>query len=330
MIEKHCRKEGCSISPIVEGYCIDHFMDEPYPMDDIEIYQTPEEELQKQKKVNKARVSKKKQSNKSIINSHKEEISSKTRENANQCGVKECPNEKFEEDFCKNHYNLIFKQMSTSKSSNDGNLSSNIPKTCIVEGCLHLEHHFGLCEVHYVDLSELENFKSDEEIFVDRKCAIEDCDSKRTKVLEDSCFCKSHHDELANKIKKEKKIKKKTEKLCNVLECEEPRDTRLYCSHHAEYIKMGYDYDMKDWCSKPDCKEEAGIKIGKKWYCKEHGTCKVKYCRNEVHRGGLCKEHYGKKNETKTCKTMNCQEKVYKKGLCENHYSIAIRLERRV
>ncbi|WP_309414938.1 hypothetical protein [Bacillus thuringiensis] len=53
-----------------------------------------------------------------------------------------------------------------------------------------MEHKFGLCEYQYNEISELGDFKSDKEVFEDRRCAVEDCRSKRNKVIKEYCFCK--------------------------------------------------------------------------------------------------------------------------------------------
>ncbi|AFQ29924.1 hypothetical protein BK764_12400 [Bacillus thuringiensis serovar israelensis] len=291
-----CKEEQCSEIAEIKGYCLNH-------------YKSEGKQVKGKDKTPKVVV---------------------TLEMSNRCGIKDCTKVLFDEDFCEKHANLINSQVSVDESFNNTGFDKKSIQTCIVDGCVHLEHKFGLCEYHYNDISELGDFKSDKEVFEDRRCAVEDCRSKRTKVIKDSCFCKSHYEEFVNREKIAKKIKKKTEKLCNVFECNEPRDTRLYCSYHAEHIKMGYDFEMKDWCSQTGCKEEANMMIGKKYYCKKHGTCKTRYCRNPVHQNGLCKEHVLQKQEEKQCKTMNCGEKAYRKGLCINHYTIAKNLERGV
>ncbi|MEC2463835.1 hypothetical protein P9X10_02810 [Bacillus cereus] len=323
MKHKHCIKEGCTSSPMVDGLCVDHFMDEPYPMDDIETYEVPKEELVSSKQNNR-------QKEKVKVKEKQTKKLPQTEDISKVCGIKSCSNEIFKLDFCENHYNSLFKEMSNHNSLSSSSKWGKNPKTCIVEGCIHLEQKYGLCGHHFEDLNEIENFKEDSEVFIDGRCAVEDCESKQTKVVEVSCFCKQHYDELANKVKKDNIIKKKTEKLCNILDCKEFRDGKLYCSYHKEMVKMGYDYEMKEWCSNSNCKDEAVMRVGKKHYCKKHGTCKVKYCRNEVHRNGLCKEHTKVSTKTKNCKTMNCKETVFKSGMCENHYSMAKRLERGV
>ncbi|PGF05238.1 hypothetical protein COM61_02150 [Bacillus toyonensis] len=325
-----CKELGCLHDGVYKQYCEKHYIEHKQKENEIEDLLCKEEQCSAIAEIKGYCLTHYKPDKKQSIIVDKTEKVVGTLEMSNRCGIKDCTDVLIDEDFCEKHANLISSQVSVEESNSNSSFVKKSIQTCIVDGCVHLEHKFGLCEYHYNDIGELGDFKSDKEVFEDRRCAVEDCSSKRTKVIKDSCFCKSHYDGFVNREKIAKKIKKKTEKLCNVFECNEPRDTRLYCSYHAEHIKMGYDFEMKDWCSQSGCKEEANMMIGKKYYCKKHGTCREKYCRNTVHHNGLCQEHLAQKKEAKHCKTMNCKEKVYRSGFCKEHYTMVKNLERGV